>query len=496
MLIEGEKYACDACVRGHRVSNCQHSDRPLTHINKKGRPVSQCPHCRGLRKARASHVKCECGEKPHSKEDCSDLGSQSDPGDNNNNVSETSMGPVIPDAKTCCCSHGGRCTCALKKEYLEAVPEAGLPTPSTTSLMARKPRLQATNSESSLTHFTNGHHKPVHKHNDAHTKVGAPYKIPIPHSISGNQDIAAKSSDSLPLAPSVDYTPSPLHDSISSAQQEVRQVKSEHGSPKPRPLQRFSGLESPLPPLDLSYPPYVDAMGSPLPDDYLGDFYPRKSYDPYLTAHDDAPVLSPALSMPAVDWAALDLGVSASYSQPPSYASFDHSHVGQPALTTSSSGEVSDMDEFVPRSTTATNVNPLLSHVDIPHSSPGNANPQVISPSYLSQPPSDILSSGSPNSLDMEECVPRTTASPTEFEDTSAPMSSEKYVKHGLTVQDVQKLAHPPTNGPPTDAMSELNLPNKVVDNYNDKHTPWAIPFDQEEAIFTPDGEERSVWAR
>ena len=24
MLIQGEKYACEACVRGHRVSNCQH----------------------------------------------------------------------------------------------------------------------------------------------------------------------------------------------------------------------------------------------------------------------------------------------------------------------------------------------------------------------------------------------------------------------------------------------------------------------------------------
>jgi len=35
MLIKGEKYACEACVRGHRVSNCQHSDRPLQHINKK-----------------------------------------------------------------------------------------------------------------------------------------------------------------------------------------------------------------------------------------------------------------------------------------------------------------------------------------------------------------------------------------------------------------------------------------------------------------------------
>jgi hypothetical protein len=127
MLIKGEKYACDACVRGHRVSSCQHqgkqppkpidttftapcerpvslqypamlahqlrrladtfqrtlgtiefradkfvfwADRPLVHINKKGRPVSQCPHCRGLRKARAQHVKCDCAEKAHSKDEC------------------------------------------------------------------------------------------------------------------------------------------------------------------------------------------------------------------------------------------------------------------------------------------------------------------------------------------------------------------------------------------------------------------------------------------
>lgn len=102
MLIDGEKYACEACVRGHRVSNCQHAgkcsmtgsatkivphsvsaratvkamltasdtDRPLTHINKKGRPVSQCTHCRGLRKSRAAHVKCDCGDKAHSKGEC------------------------------------------------------------------------------------------------------------------------------------------------------------------------------------------------------------------------------------------------------------------------------------------------------------------------------------------------------------------------------------------------------------------------------------------
>lgn len=40
-------------------------DRPLQHINKKGRPVSQCQHCRAMRKSRSSHAKCDCGEKTH-----------------------------------------------------------------------------------------------------------------------------------------------------------------------------------------------------------------------------------------------------------------------------------------------------------------------------------------------------------------------------------------------------------------------------------------------
>jgi hypothetical protein len=84
IVKDGEKFACDACIRGHRVSSCTHkgmidqfegrrlylesvadksTDRKLNHVNKKGRPVSQCQHCRGLRKVRASHVKCDCGEQ-------------------------------------------------------------------------------------------------------------------------------------------------------------------------------------------------------------------------------------------------------------------------------------------------------------------------------------------------------------------------------------------------------------------------------------------------
>ena len=64
MLISGVKHACAKCIRGHRSSSCAHSDRPLFEIRKKGRPVSQCPHCRDLRKIKSSHTKCECGANP------------------------------------------------------------------------------------------------------------------------------------------------------------------------------------------------------------------------------------------------------------------------------------------------------------------------------------------------------------------------------------------------------------------------------------------------
>lgn len=98
MIIDGVKMACEACIRGHRVSGCNHSgqfpilppwvamhvlcrlstpnpsgnvklivrntiDRKLLPIAKKGRPVSQCSHCRHMRKSRSAHVKCDCGER-------------------------------------------------------------------------------------------------------------------------------------------------------------------------------------------------------------------------------------------------------------------------------------------------------------------------------------------------------------------------------------------------------------------------------------------------
>ncbi|KDQ57224.1 hypothetical protein JAAARDRAFT_288915 [Jaapia argillacea MUCL 33604] len=61
--VEGKKYSCETCIKGHRASSCKHHDRPLFEIKKKGRPVTQCEHCRELRKTKQIHVKCLCDGK-------------------------------------------------------------------------------------------------------------------------------------------------------------------------------------------------------------------------------------------------------------------------------------------------------------------------------------------------------------------------------------------------------------------------------------------------
>ncbi|ONH65757.1 Transcriptional activator HAA1, partial [Cyberlindnera fabianii] len=70
VLIGGIKYACERCIRGHRVTTCNHTDQPLMMIKPKGRPSSQCKHCKEMRKNKNSHSSgaCTCGKnkKGHS----------------------------------------------------------------------------------------------------------------------------------------------------------------------------------------------------------------------------------------------------------------------------------------------------------------------------------------------------------------------------------------------------------------------------------------------
>ncbi len=486
-----------------RLLTVHGKDRPLTHINKKGRPVSQCPHCRGLRRARASHVKCECGEKPHCKAECpkqespeNDKGeSGSDHGDGGVEItSETSVfSASAPSTHVCCCSHGARCTCALKKEHLDPVPEMDFkdigPPP---SHGPRKPRLKTAQSENSLTVFTNGHHKPVHKLNDAAHQCGLPYKIPIPHSIPGKSDTipmkpsARRSTDSLPLLKTIEQAPHQLQESICSAQQEVRLIKSEHGSPKARALPSYDGFDGTISPLEMRYPGYHQGVHSPTSDEY--------GY-PYYASNEEQPPLSAGIVSPGEDWSAVDLplgcALSASFSQPPSYASYDY-NVSQPGLTTSSSGEPSEVDEYashVPqypiKQDHVTPVSP-----DVPDSN--LAYRLSSTSSYMSMPQLSILSDSNLSSHDMDNFL-HATASPTELEKSEypGPLGSGSFSRLGFTVEEAQKRAHPNANAS-TEALGDLGLMNPG----DELDSLWATTFNEELPYDLNSSSAEQVWIR
>ena len=363
------------------------------------------------------------------------------------------------------------------------------------STSSRKPRLLKADSDNSLTVFTNGHHKPVHKHNDSAHKCGLPYKIPIPHSVPGN-NAARRSTDSLPLIRKKEEAHSQLHDSISSAQQDVRRVRSEHGSPE-RSTARFRDSNGDLPPLDLSYAGY-ESVQAQYPEDYSQS--PRSFENYYSTSHEELPALSAGMNMPAVDWSAVDLPLdgaySAAYSQPPSYASFEPSNVGQQGLTTSSSGELSEVDDYVSHNPHGQSLRPELASTsaeELKYHSMDSSSAESLSynptssssfptssSSFPNPPRISMLSSNNLNERDINFIG--TTASPTEFEEptTGMPLRSEAFAKHGFTVHDAQRMAHPET---PTEAMVGLKLPPQV----EDKDHVWAKHFDSSEDSLVPE---------
>ena len=57
------KLACERCIKGHRTSTCTHLDGSkgrVLAIKKRGRPPSQCSHCRERREKDGRHIKCTC----------------------------------------------------------------------------------------------------------------------------------------------------------------------------------------------------------------------------------------------------------------------------------------------------------------------------------------------------------------------------------------------------------------------------------------------------
>ncbi|KAL9066448.1 MAG: hypothetical protein Q9157_007139 [Trypethelium eluteriae] len=347
---DGEKWACEPCIRGHRVSNCTHIDRELKHIAKKGRPVSQCHHCRILRKERSAHVKCDCGEKAHTaKEKCCHLKkgippkSQSPP----NSAHEHNHDSQPLDLENCQCHETGKCVCALKSDTAEAQPVFSMPPPPT----SRRPRLfQTSSSEHHMTVFQNGHHKPVHRNNNAAHECGVPYRIPNFHPAPGTFNVVAHhSTESLPTLDSFerDITTPQTPSFPEGIKTERRMSKSEQTSPLLRPFMN-------TPPLDgqgSTSQPGTASLDIP----YLSGTIPEQSsatwIDTNISCQDsDVGLLSATSLGPDMwPWTGNDLPIgnrNRSESDPLSWAHGNNSLPTQPALTnTSSSGPQSEIDD-------------------------------------------------------------------------------------------------------------------------------------------------------
>ena len=328
-----------------------------------------------------------------------------------------------------------RCSCALKKEHLGTVPEIDAPLSGRKrATSASKPRLYKTASDNAMTHFANGHHKPVHKHNDSAHKSGLPYKIPIPHSVQGNSDVARRSTDSLPNLKKEPLTQ--LHS------ENPRLVRSERGSPEPRSFP-FLDDKSALPRLDMAYQ---------FPDDYVSS---PQAQETFYDLPDESPLVSSGLNA-TVDWSDLSLPLnnatySTGFSQPLAYTSLDNTS-GPQCLATPSSGSGSDAaSDYM--SHHANHGSPFRPDLSVASNTDARSINRLSSASFVSIPQTSQATK--PDA----EFHP-TTASPTEFEEPSA-LHADAFERHGITVHDVQRLAHPDT---PTEAMSSLSLPTRTDD--------------------------------
>ena len=237
-------------------------------------------------------------------------------------------------SESCCCNHGGRCTCSHKKEpTLDTVAESESDNESqrmskSKPIVSRRRRANTTHSEPMLNFDEHGHHKPVHKLNKPSHKTG-------PYSLTRGASLHSVSSSSSPGSKSVD---SPHNQDAAKLQAVVPGCTPDQaGSGHASPTSSFQQLNGQLPPLDLSSIRYPE--------------YPA-SFDLFNGLPDQEPIFSAGLSTGSVDWTQYDLELNgdgyapSSFDQAQSYNGFDPAGSTEPTLA-SNSGDVSETEDFV-----------------------------------------------------------------------------------------------------------------------------------------------------
>lgn len=129
----------EVCIRGHRSSRCAHTDRPLFEIRKKGRPITQCNHCRDLRKVQQVHVRCGCRREAgwvgkrngeHGAPPRKSVRSLTHHASNPHALgkSKDAIDPIVDEGSTeCSCDETGICPCAVPRNESSSLQTLQIP---------------------------------------------------------------------------------------------------------------------------------------------------------------------------------------------------------------------------------------------------------------------------------------------------------------------------------------------------------------------------------
>lgn len=317
----------------------------------------------------------------------------------------------------------------------------------------------------------------MHKHNDMAHKCGMPYTIPRSQAIHPTLELAQRSADHLPLM----YDTIDLSNLASQAAASgQRLVKSEHGSPESLPVSNIDQLGPSIPPLNIStFPPYTSStsLESPLEATTF-----RDSYEPWFASPETEYSLdSTTLTAPSVDWSSFPLNSAelpgTTSSQPPSYASLERTSGGNgnitssfnyPSMAASSSGEISEVDDFGPLPSLGASSNDLHDLHSVSDTS--DIDPYRISSasSFVGLPQAQLLSSNNLESISIDDFLKSANESTAAIEQqlqvTMGLESKSIPAQHAYTVEEAQMYAHSePTSAPAENSPVDTSLQSSVI---------------------------------
>ena len=459
------------------------------------------------------------------------------------------------DTNTCCCGHGAKCTCSLKKEpYLDPVPEdisQILHNQPREPLKSRGPNVNQHDSKPTI--FANGHHKPVHKFNDAHNHCGAPYRVPSrsnSHHGHGHREIAQRSTDSLPLPNTrgAQLHESPLHN-VTNASYPLRQARSEHNSPLLAPtsnpgLPPFQIEIPPLNPGAYSYSPFDAQSPSIQTGQHLPETIPDNWFITHDEAHNNGPPSVPELAY--IDWTKYGFGTNLDNqasmrsiygsltptmnSQMPSYtASMEHLNQLTGSGFNTSSGEVSEVEDLPNTPFRPSNLR-TISHASNDISSNGGDDEShrlSSTSSYFGTPATNMLASNledldidkfiseqkqkqaiqqsiinsvqthTPDILIQQQPTPPQSMStePEGIQGYSITSNPSLTTEHSFTISQAQAYAHMPGN---QSEQVQKQMPTLVQSMSVFEDPMWCQPGDNEvdSPFMLDDEKEDEQWVR